>query len=257
MVIPKVVLFLLLAAGHMVASAAAVATEAPSQLFHIATEYSPPSSMVEAGRVVGIATDKVREAMRRADLHYTLDVLPWKRAYSVALTRPNGCVYSTTRTPEREHLFKWVGPTDEGEWVFLGRAGRRFNVQSLEDARKLRIGTYNGDARDSYLRARGFRVDPAPSDMNNAKKLLLDRIDLWAVSMRRDSPMLANNGWAGRIVPVFTFNHVKLYLACNRAVPDAAISKLNAAFSAMQRDGTLRRLDSKYDNWTEGQPVAQ
>jgi polar amino acid transport system substrate-binding protein len=226
---------------------------AQAQLLHIATESSPPTSMLEGGRVVGIATDKVREAMQRASVDYTLEVLPWKRAYSLALTRPNGCVYSTTRTPEREHLFKWAGPTDEGDWVLMGRADRQYKLNTLEDARKLRIGTYGGDARDVFLRARGFLVDPAPNDLSNPQKLLLDRIDLWAVGLRRDSPGLGN-GWAGRIVPVFTFNRVKLYLACNRAVPDGAIARLNAAFDAMQRDGTARRVDRKYDNWMERQP---
>lgn len=243
----KVLLALFLAAFHAAAFAQA-------QLLHIATESSPPTSMLESGRVVGIATDKVREAMQRAAVDYTLEVLPWKRAYSIALTRPNGCVYSTTRTPEREHLFKWVGPTDEGDWVLMGRADRRYELQTLEDARKLRIGTYGGDARDAFLRARGFLVDPAPNDLSNPQKLLLNRIDLWAVGLRRDSPMPENSGWAGRIVPVFTFNRVKLYLACNRAVPDAAVNRLNAAFEAMRRDGTARRIDRKYDNWMERHP---
>ncbi|QYF95714.1 ABC transporter substrate-binding protein [Massilia sp. PAMC28688] len=237
----------LLAALHAGAAAQA-------QLLHIATENSPPTSMLDNGRVVGIATDKVREAMQRAAIDYTLEVLPWKRAYSIALTRANGCVYSTTRTPEREHLFKWAGPTDEGDWVLMGRADRSYQLRTLEDARKLRIGTYGGDARDSFLRSRGFLVDPAPNDLSNPQKLLLGRIDLWAVGLRRDSPALGNSGWAGRIVPVFTFNRVKLYLACNRAVPDTTIARLNAAFEAMQRDGTARRLDRKYDDWMAPKP---
>ncbi len=240
--------------ASLLAASAAFATDY-AQPLHIATENSPPTSMQDGVRVVGIATDKVREAMQRASVDYTLEVLPWKRAYNIALMRPNGCVYSTTRTPDREHLFKWVGPTDEGDWVLMGRANRRYQLTSLEDARKLRIGTYNGDARDTFLRSRGFRVDPAPNDLNNAQKLLLDRIDLWAIAMRRDSSVIADNGWAGRIVPVYTFNRVKLYLACNRAVPDAVVSKLNAAFDTMQRDGTARRLDRKYDNWTERRPA--
>ena len=203
--------------------------------------------MQEGGRVTGSATDKVREALARAATPYTIEMLPWKRAYSNALGRPDGCVYSTTRTPERERLFKWVGPTDEGEWVLLGRAGHGYHFETLDDARKLRIGTYNGDARDAYLRARGFQVDPAPNDSINPRKLMLKRIDLWAAGLRRGSPYLEKNGYGGRIVPVFTFNRVKLYLACNLAVPDATIAKLNAALEGMARDGTSRRLERKYD----------
>ncbi|MES2017835.1 MAG: ABC transporter substrate-binding protein [Pseudomonadota bacterium] len=215
----------------------------------ITTEYSPPTSMQVDGKIIGSATEKVREAFARSGIAYTLELLPWKRAYTAASTRADTCVYSTTRTPERERLFKWVGPTDEGDWVLLGRAGRQYNLTRLEDARALRIGTYYGDARDEYLRTRGYLVDPAPNDMINPNKLMLGRIDLWAAGLRRDSAVLELNGWGGKIVPVLTFNHVKLYLACNLAVPDATIDQLNAAFDAMSRDGTARRMERKYDNW--------
>lgn len=223
---------------------------------YITTEYSPPTSMQEDGKVIGSATDKLREALARSAIAYTIDMQPWKRAYTAALARADGCVYSTTRTPERERLFKWVGPTDEGEWVLLGRADRKYKLQTLADARKLRIGTYFGDARDEYLRTRGYLVDPAPNDLINPPKLMMNRIDLWAAGLRRGSAVLELNGWSGKIVPVLTFNRVKLYLACNPAVPDATIDKLNAALEAMARDGTARRLERNYDSWVErkGQP---
>jgi polar amino acid transport system substrate-binding protein len=216
---------------------------------YITTEFAPQASMQEGDKVVGSATDKVREALSRSAVSYTIELQPWKRAYTAALSRPDACVYSTTRTPERERLFKWVGPIDEGDWVLLGRADRQYRLQTLEDARALRIGTYYGDARDEYLRSRGYLVDPAPNDMINPPKLLMNRIDLWAAGLRRGSPVLEMSGWAGKIVPVLTFNHVKLYLACNPAVPDATIAKLSAAFEAMERDGTARRLERKYETW--------
>lgn len=244
-------------ASLLACSAVHAAGQAPaSPPLYITTEYSPPTSMQEGERLIGIATDKVREALSRSAIAYTMELLPWKRAYAAALTRPDACVYSTTRTPERERLFKWVGPTDEGEWVLLGRADRQYRLTTLEDARALRIGTYNGDARDEFLRARGFKVDPAPNDMINPRKLLMNRIDLWAAGFRRDSPVLEQNGWAGSIVPVLTFNRVKLYLACNPGVPDATIDKLNDAFDAMGRDGSARRFERKYDTWVERKVAA-
>ncbi len=233
----------------LLSGSVALAAGQPVSSLYITTEYSPPTSMQEGGAVIGSATEKVREAMSRAAIPYTLEMLPWKRAYSAAQTRPDTCVYSTTRTPEREDMFKWVGPTDEGDWVLLGRADRKFRLQTLEDARGLRIGTYNGDARDDYLRTRGFNVDPAPNDMINPQKLMMNRIDLWAAGLRRGTAVMAANGWDGKFVPVLTFNRVKLYLACNPAVPDATIEKLNTALEGLIKDGTARRIDRKYDNW--------
>jgi polar amino acid transport system substrate-binding protein len=218
---------------------------------HLLTEASPPVSMLEGGKVIGSGTEKIREIMARTGTDYTMELLPWRRAFMFSLQRPDVCLFSTTRTPERENQFKWVGPTDEAEWVLLGRADRKFELRTLEDARPLRIGTYNGDARDEYLRARGFQVDPAPNDMINPRKLMLDRIDLWAASFKRGSSVLKRNGWSDQIVPVLEFNRVGVYLACNPAVPTELIERMNAALEAMGRDGTMKRIDRKYEMWVE------
>ena len=230
----------------MLAALAGAASARPAQLY-IVTEHAPPASMVERGKVTGFATDKVRAAMERAGIAYTIELLPWKRAYTVALRRADACVYSTSRTPEREHLFKWVGPTDQAEWVLMGRADKPYALHTLDDARPLRIGTYHGDARDEFLRARGFRVDAAPNDLINPRKLLAGRIDLWAAGLRPDSQVLERNGWRGKIVPVLVFHRVQIYLACNRAVPDPVIARLNEAVRDIARDGTARRIERQYE----------
>jgi polar amino acid transport system substrate-binding protein len=138
-----------------------------------------------------------------------------------------------------------------GEWVLMGRADRNYQLRTLEDARKLRIGTYNGDARDEYLRVRGFNVDPAPNDITNPRKLLMNRIDLWAAGFKRGSTVLKRNGWEDKIVPVLSFNRVQVYLACNTAVPTELVDEMNAALEAMARDGTMKSIDRKYETWVD------
>lgn len=238
----KPVIFAVLAAAGGAAQAAAE----PPRLV-LATEPPPPAAMADGGRTADASTEKVREIMARAHIDYTIEVLPWKRAYMSALQRPNGCVFSTTRTPEREHLFKWIGPTDEGVWVLMGRADRNYQLRTLEDARAYRIGTYNGDARDHFLRERGFKVDPAQNDLVNPQKLLMGRIDLWAASLRSSSTFIAQNGWTGQIVPVLTFYRTQVYLACNPAVPDELVRRMAGALDAMVRDGSARRIEQKAD----------
>jgi polar amino acid transport system substrate-binding protein len=211
--------------------------------------------MREGNKIIGSGTDKVREIMARTGTAYTLELLPWRRAYTLAQHEAHACLFSTTRTPERENQFKWVGPTDEGEWVLMGRADRNYDLRTLDDARHLRIGTYNGDVRDDYLRSRGFNVDPAHDDMTNPRKLLMNRIDLWAAGVRRGSTVLQRNGWHDKIVPVLSFNRIQVYLACNPGVPTELIDKMNAALEAMTRDGTMKRIDRKYEAWAE--PPAQ
>jgi polar amino acid transport system substrate-binding protein len=137
----------------------------------------------------------------------------------------------------------------------MARVGSGIRLKTLDDARAYRIGTYNGDARDQFLRERGFRVDPAPGDMINLRKLLLGRIDLWAASWRRGTTILEQNGWDKQIFPALTFNRIQVYLACNRAVPDALIARMNAAAEAMSRDGAMRRIERRYENWAPAVPA--
>lgn len=180
----------------------------------------------------------VRNVAARSGLEYRITQYPWKRAYAVALERKDACVFLTTRTPEREKLFKWVGPIRESEWVLAGRAGVDYKISTLEDARRYRIGTFIGDARHEYLRSRGFKVDVVQDDNVNAQKLLLGRIDLWASASWAGGPAEYLSQYPDRVVAVLKFNTVGLYLACNPAVPDAAIKRLNRAAAEFRAERT-------------------
>ncbi|MDP2368880.1 substrate-binding periplasmic protein [Rhodoferax sp.] len=215
----------------------------------LTTEVSPPFNMLEGDKIVGRSTDQVREMMDRAKVNFTMEVLPWARAYNMALKEPDTCVFTTTRTPEREALFKWVGPVGAAEWVLYGSAERKLKLQNIEEARSLLIGTYLGDARDEYFRSRGFRVESVSDDLANPRKLLLNRIDLWAASVVRGALLISQNGWTDQIVPVLSFHKVDLYVACNPAVPTALIDKLNATLEGMVRDGTSKAMEKKYARW--------
>jgi polar amino acid transport system substrate-binding protein len=213
----------------------------------ITAELSPPSSMLVDGKLSGFATEKVRALMARSSIGYSINVYPWKRAYTLALTKADTCVYSTTRQPDREQLFKWVGPTHENDWTLFALAARNIKLTTIEDARTLRIGAYNGDVRSEYLLAHGYKVDAVQDRLSNPRKLMLGRIDLWVTSLRVGHATIAQHGWSGQIVPVLTFNRTQLYLACNPSVPDALIATMNARLQGMKLDGTSAAIEHKFD----------
>lgn len=213
---------------------------------YIVTESSPPSAMMGADGVTGFATEKIKVMLERAGVDYSIDMLPWKRAYLTAQTRPDTCVYSTTRVPEREALFKWVGPTHENDWTLFGRADRNYHINTIEDARRYRIGAYNSDVRSEALIAQGFIVDTVQDKLSNPRKLLVNRIDLWASGLRVGSAIVAENGWSDKIVPVLTFRRTELYLACNPSVPDSLIAKMNATLRAMNSEGVSAAIERRF-----------
>ncbi|MES2317486.1 MAG: transporter substrate-binding domain-containing protein [Pseudomonadota bacterium] len=228
------------------AGLSAAASAAPRPHLLIGTKASPPSVLMDKGRVSGIATDKVREIMKRAGVDVDFELMSFKRAYLLSQTRADVCLFPLMRLPEREPLFKWVGPTNESDWTLFGLAGRDYHIRKLEDARQYRIGAYFGDVRGETLAAQGFKVDTTREPLASPRKLLAERIDLWTSSLDVGGKIVAENGWKNQIVPVFTFKRPANYLACNKGVPDSLIAKMNAALHAMNADGASHAIERKY-----------
>jgi polar amino acid transport system substrate-binding protein len=224
----------------------AATCQAQSPTLHILTEQYPPYNMVDAqGEITGMSTDVVREMFHRARLPYHIELQPWIRAFNNAVLENNTCVYSTTRTDNRERQFKWVGPLMANTWVLYGGPKSPKNIFALDDVRRFTIGGYSGDAESQYLIGLGYNVELTPADELNARKLLAGRIDFWATSKQRGAYLLARQKLEG-IRLLLTFNNVFLYLACNPGVPDSTIRSLNDALTAMQHDGFNEALHRRY-----------
>ena len=209
----------------------------------VLTEDDPPFNLREAGgQIGGVATDMVRDIFQRARLPYTLELLPWARAYNLALTEADVCLYATTRNAEREKRFLWIGPLLVNAWAIYAGPHSPDRVRTLDDVRPPAvIGGYLGDAVAQYLVDRGYRVQQINDDARNVQLLALGRIDYWASGVYHANYLLAKSPQTA-IHPVLQFNVTDLYLACNPQLPGTAFARLRQAFSAMQRDGTLDRI---------------
>ncbi|MCG2584992.1 ABC transporter substrate-binding protein [Massilia sp. TS11] len=222
-----------------------------AERLRLLTEEIPPSVMKVGNEISGYSTEKVRLMMARAKVDYSIDMYPWTRGYAMTQSMPNTCLYATVRIPEREALFKWVGPLAVSDWILYGRASDRRKLKDLEAARPLRIGAYYGDVRGDYLRDRGFQVEYVPKDELNLQKLIHGRIDLWVSSKRFAEIVIARKGLREQVVPVLTFRRASAYLACNHDVPDTLIQRLNAAIASINEDGSGAAIEQKYASWRD------
>ncbi|MEI7429659.1 MAG: ABC transporter substrate-binding protein [Betaproteobacteria bacterium] len=219
----------------------------PTWALTLTTEEYPPLNFSPDNGVTvsGSSTDLMREIMRRSGLTGTISIYPWQRAFNMALSIKDGCVFSTTRTEAREQQFKWVGPLSTTHWVLFAKADSSIQAKTLEDLRPYTIGGYQGDAKALFLIEKGFKVDEAINEDQNFKKLNAGRISLWAAG--------SDNGpWYAKklnikIKPVLDFNEVRLYAACNPAIPDADIARMNEALKAIRADGTYNRIFKAYE----------
>ncbi|KAB8033280.1 substrate-binding periplasmic protein [Fluviispira multicolorata] len=213
------------------------------------TEHYPPYNMIENENIVGVSADIMRELFKRAKIEYTLNIYPWAHSYKLALEEPNTVVFATSRTPEREKLFKWVGPIGESNWAFFAKKGSKIVIKSLEDAKKFRVGGYYGDATSEYLIKNGFIKDKslllATNEVQNAFKLEAGRIDLWATGSLL-APYISESEKTGSIVELFTIKKSDLYAAFNIKTDETLIKKLNALLVQMNKDKVIDNISKKY-----------
>ncbi|MFC4159825.1 substrate-binding periplasmic protein [Chitinimonas lacunae] len=216
----------------------------PALALNLTTEDYPPYNMTQGGKVGGLATEIVEEMAKRAQVPVKIGLFPWERAYNMAQSDPDTCVYSTTRTPQREALFKWVGPLVNNDWVLYAVDNAK-PIAKIEDAKNAKIGGYRGDAIAVFLKENGYKVEETTNDSQNPEKLKAGRIDYWATGKQLGAYLAKQKGITG-IKPILTFKETQMYLACGKSVPDATITKLNDALKAMQGDGTMDKINKKY-----------
>lgn len=224
----------------------AFCVSASAQSLRVLTEDYPPFNMPDSkGQVTGMATDVVRELFKRAGISYSIELQPWIRAFNTAVLEHNTCVYSTTRSDNREHQFKWIGPLVENPWVLYAGPASPKDIYDLEGVRRYKVGGYGGDAVAQFLIARGFNVELTPNDSLNARKLLLGRIDFWATGKYLGHSLIKREKLS-QLKPVLVFNTAFMYLACNPSIQDQTVNHLNGLLLGMQQDGFMARTSKHY-----------
>ncbi len=204
---------------------------------NLATESYPPFNFeTPDGELDGISVRVMNQLLKETGIEAEIRLLPWSRAYAEAQSSPDTCVFSTTRTPEREELFEWVGPLVENQWHAYALEGSDVAAYSLEDLHDYRVGGYRDDAVALYVEARGIEVDTAPNDRLNARKLAADRIDVW-VSGEHLAPWYARLEEIGELRSLFAFNDTVMSLACHRDTDRDRLDRLQVALDAMREDG--------------------
>jgi len=230
-----------------------IANLAYAEPLHLVTEDYPPFNMRVNGQptgnaddpLTGIAVEIIKELFKRAGIDYTLQIYAWERAYNMALETPGYGVFCTFRTPEREALFQWVGPLVPNDWVLMAKKSRNIKINSLEDARKYKIGDYKGDAIGIFLEKEGYKVEYSIHSHLAARKLDAEKIDLWATGTLAGLYFAKREGISG-LEQVFQIRQDSMSLALNKSVSADVVAQLNKTLQDMKDDGTVEKINARY-----------
>lgn len=222
----------------------------------IVTEELPPYNMTQGGQITGMSTEVVQAVLKDVGMQAPIQSMPWARAYDIALNAENVLIYSITRTPQREKLFKWVGEIATTQWFLYARAGRQLPVRSVDDARRHQIATVNEDVGEQYLVAKGFVIGRNLQSSNrhelNYEKLKVGRVDFWITEEISAAYLSRQAGddperTLVRALPLpDLIEGGGLHMAFSRKTPDAVVERFRKGLENIRRNGTYDAIRRKW-----------
>jgi len=223
--------------------------------FTILTEEWEPYNFKKDGIVKGISTDMLVLMLERIgskQKRKEIMLIPWARAYYMLQNKPGTILFTTTRTEEREKMFKWVGPIFEIELNLYALKKRNIKIKSLEDVKKYRIGTQRDDVVESLLvKKTGMNVtdfERVAASISNVKKLHAGRIDLLPQSKETTIIKCREAGIdPDEFEAVYTLDKKSNYYAFHKDTSDEIISRFQAAFDALKNEGKLLEIFHNYN----------
>ncbi len=231
---------LLLSAGLAVAGCAQA-----EQAITFTTESYPPFTYKTAdGSFSGIAIEQITVIMRDVGHSYSIEIMPWARAITLAETQAWHCAFAAARTPERERQFKWVVPLFVDRSILVRHAANPVQAKTLDEARQFTVGTHRGDYTEQILKQLGFGTIDLSADVDTTlRKLLGDRVDLMPMSEAVYNKLKADGT---PIEKVIVLAEQQLGIACNLAMPDDVIERLRTNLRTMIDDGTQAAIERRY-----------
>lgn len=224
-----------------------------AEQYQIVTEEWAPYNYQENKQITGMATDIVRAIMALTGDNFEMLILPSMRTTHVLQSRPKTIMYSLFRTPQREPLYKWVGPIVEESIYPYQLANAPQPVRSLEQLlRAPLITTRHAGLVPDMLQSLGFNnLDKSATENEQLYRMLLaGRTDIiigdTAAGTAYYSRQLNIAPGTLRQIPIELFR-ASLYIAFSRDSDDEVVSAWASALERLRHSGELERIKHRYE----------
>lgn len=245
--IATVICFKRLCIAYLAGIALLMGSKLCAQNIPVVTGELPPYSVTQSGQLTGVATDIVREIMRRVDYSHAIEIQPWKRA--IVSSEFYQLTYPLARTDVREKHYQWIGPLIEDKFVFAMLTSKVNGEYSLDRLRSLRVGVTRGASTETRLKQLKFNhIESVVGEITNAKKLMAKRIDVWfstALMVHDQLRLLGRQQSEVTIVAVDM--DIDMYLVASLNLHRELVEQWQKALNDIKADGTHQRILLEYD----------
>ncbi|QXI26187.1 substrate-binding periplasmic protein [Pseudomonas vanderleydeniana] len=229
-----------------------VGNSARAERYELVTEEWAPYNYLENNQLTGMATEIVHGIMARTGDQFRVTMVPSMRATLSLQHQPRTIMFSLFRTPEREALYKWVGPIAEESIHAYQLATTRQPVDTLEQLKQApRVTTRHAGLIPDKLEAQGFP---------NLEKSATGSLQLYRMLLAGRTEIVVGDTDAGvayycrqlnippgalRQIPVELY-HASLYIAFSLDSDDKVVASWTHALEQMRQSGELERIQNRY-----------
>ncbi|AXP03932.1 MULTISPECIES: ABC transporter substrate-binding protein [Pseudomonas] len=226
--------------------------DARAEEYQVVTEEWAPYNYQENNQLTGMTTEIVRAIMTLTGSDFEVLLQPSMRATQILKHRPKTIMYSLFRTPEREPLYKWVGPIVE-ESIHPYQLANTPPVNSLEQLLHApQITTRHAGLVPQMLQSLGF---------NNLDKSATESKLLYRMLLAGRTGIIIGDTDAGvayysrqlniapgtlRRIPIELYRS-SLYIAFSPDSEDEVVAAWSRALEQLRRSGELERIQRRYE----------
>lgn len=232
----------------------------------IVTEENKPVQFYENGTLVGFGIDIIESVNLLLSNKSRIELLPWARAYKIALEHRNVLIFSMRRTQDREDLFHWLAPVhpepfrpDYEKWqtqtniVFICRKDAKIYIDTIEEAKQYVVASTRGDYLTELIMKEyqwpRTRVQLTQSYRIAVKMMELKRADL-AVMISRDYESILHD-WGVDERPFRPCFELKkspalLYFAFSKNTLPEIVDSYTNALKAVYENGTYEKTFNRW-----------
>jgi len=219
----------------------------------LVSEEMKPFTYMQDGAVRGFAAEIIAAALDGAGLEYSIEILPWTRAYDRALKDKGVFIFSMARTAEREHKFVWVHPLAPAR-ICLFRLAAREDLASVgrQGLPGWRVAAIRGYFTVEILTQWGVPASKITLFADHRKEALLEHMELGRSDFFLGDPLIfatdvEEAAKKGLFIPHGEYIRVSdYYLAANPGTDPEVIARVRAAMSRLFDTGEADAIRDRY-----------
>ncbi|MNG07632.1 Bacterial extracellular solute-binding protein, family 3 [compost metagenome] len=175
--------------------------------------------------------------------------MPLARGLKLITEQPQVVLFNLSRTPEREGLVHWIGPTlQETDYLYESTRAPT-GIQTLADASRLPVCILNGSTHDELLSQRGFSQLTRNNSYTGCLRMLAaGRVQLAAsadAGLQQKLDEAQVDPAEIQATPVI-LGHDRGFIALSKSTPPGEVARWQAALETLRHNGQYQALYRRY-----------